>query len=200
MGHELSWLMAMAGGIVWALAIARLIVTLVLFVSIGGATWVAFSHFEFGLQDLGFPPANGDPVFVSTILALPAIALIAVRYRRLGGWRPALMAVLFFALLVLLALSYRFPALLATVGLAWSLRVSPRLTRPRRVSWVLLAVAAALCLLPVDVSLRVRPRGPHCSPAVTGCPGRGAQEADDRGDIVFLSYILYNEPKCIWVW
>jgi hypothetical protein len=64
--------------------------------------------------------------------------------------------------------------------------------------WVMLLLAAALSLSPVDVSLRVRPRGPTLAEAVIGVP----LSHGSTGDYVVVGGCshLYNKPRWVWVW
>jgi hypothetical protein len=100
-----------------------------------------------------------------------------------------------FVALESLALSYRFPGLLAAaagISLAW---------QKSRWAWLLLALATILALLPADVSLRMRPQRFHWAQAVAADLVTTPMEFDASGDRVWVgNNLLFNQPRWVWVW
>jgi hypothetical protein len=195
---------ALALGGLALLVFSRQIVTLFLLVTVGGPALDLLVIFGWTLQPLGLEIACPlGPLTLWAVLALPAAAWLTVRARRLAGWRYALFVAGSCSLPLLLAFSYRFPALVAALALAGlQQRPAPRFATPTR-SWVILLLAMALSFAPADVSLRVRPHGRHFAPASSGMPtGDTGNYDEDIGDTVTVGgcVALYNEPQWVWVW
>ena len=194
---------ALALGSLALLVLFRQIVTLFLLVTVGGPALDLLVIFGWTLQPLGLEIACPlAPLTLWAALALPAAAWLTVRARRLAGWRYALFVAGSCGLPLLLAFSYRFPALVTALALAWSQRRPvPRFVTPTR-SWVILLLAMALSFSPADVSLRLRPHGPKFAHALSGLLTVDASKYDDIGDTVTVGgcVALYNEPQWVWVW
>ena len=100
--------------------------------------------------------------------------------------------------MVALAVSYRFPALLAFF---WLVALRAVRASSRGTSWRIWAAVLMLSLSPIDVALRPRDSGMGLVPA-EDCSTSQSVEKDARGSIVCVSSSmwLYSEPRWVWLW
>ena len=163
-----------------------------------GPFWV-FMRWALGVdRNLDF--SSYSAMQALSLLATPAILRRALSKYRAVGLEGALLTIAAMSLPLVLALSYRFAALLASLGFAVALlrRVEVRGTR---VAWLSFTAACLLALAPLDVSLRVKPLGPRVARAVEGLPGPGLLLADASGEAVILGCnAMYRAPAWVWVW
>ena len=136
-----------------------------------------------------------------SLLALPAIVRLSLPEYRAAGPASGLLTVAALSLPLVLALSYRFPALVAAVGFAWAVRRAGAGAHPR-IAWVFLSVALLLSFAPVDISLRVRPLGPRLAPTLDGLLTGTASRLDASGEVVIVGSCgaIYKAPSWVWVW
>ena len=137
---------------------------------------------------------------VLCLAAIPAIIRRAhFKYRSVGS-DGALLTIAAMSLPLVLSLSYRFAALLASLGFAAALlRKAAR--GDSRAAWVSFAAACLFALAPLDISLRVKPPGPRVARAVEGLPGAGLIQADASGEAIILGCnAMYRAPRWVWVW
>lgn len=163
---------------------------------------VALSHqpgWSFSLLgDLG---AGQRQVMAASLV--PLTVIVGFRAQQRFGARAAVLLTHGLLGAVALALSYRLTGmvvLLVVLGAEALLHMPPVRLRTLWLAW---ALALALCLLPVDISLRRFPgRGARLVPAVAGCPGPDAFRKDAAGDIVIVGGDDpgYLEPTWIVVW
>jgi hypothetical protein len=198
------WWLALGGGAMALVVVVQQVVLLFLLVSVGGAGVELANVLAAVPAGLGLDVVRPsyDLLVIAMVSAIPVIALLGWRQYRASGGRGASLVISAAALPLLLAMSYRLPALVAAAAFALSIRRLAYRERPRRVSWALLVTCVVLACLPVDVSLRRRPRGAHFARAVSGLLMRPPIEIDANGDTVVVGSCgaIYNEPTWVWVW
>lgn len=181
--------------IVWQVGILFLLVTT-------GGPGVRLANALSALPVLGgLVPSRIAPL-AAGLLAAPFVIARMRRLIRLGRRRAAALVGSSAVTVVLVAFSYRFPALVLSAAFAWSVRDRECASHPRLSSWILLAAAAAAARAPIDVSLRVRPHGLQFARATSGTLVMTPEELDATGDSVVVGGCnsLYDEPRWVWVW
>jgi hypothetical protein len=161
-----------------------------------GMFLVGFAYYQLG-WDFVFGPQE---VLLAALAFIPGVWVLA---RRVGSrWSPGSAVTVLQAGLGLsvLAVSYRLPALAGLcLVLVWQLVARPAILS----SWCAWALAMALSLLPVDVSLQNLP-GPARAAETAPCSTGGAYEAMANTTQEYVcrdwGQTLYRAPERVWVW
>ncbi len=159
---------------------------------LGAAIWRLFE--DAGLAEL----IGGDGSLLAGVVLVCAAGVVAARLRRARSTDAASVVLQVAVSLSVLAVSYRFPGLVALlVLLGWQLARRP----DGRIRWLALVVIVALCVVPYDVSCR-NLEGParletsiHC-----GTEATAAEYRANRRVCVGSDAAIYNEPTGVWVW
>ncbi len=135
------------------------------------------------------------------LLALPAIGGLAIKSYRNSGPTTGLLTLATLTVPLVLALSYRFPALVAAAGFAYAQHKAKQGAPPHR-AWLWLGAVLLLSAVPIDVSLRTRPMGPRLAPTLEGLLTEYASLLDDSGEVVVVGACnaIYDAPRWVWVW
>lgn len=134
-------------------------------------------------------------VVVPMVGIVAALLLTSGRPRAAALWSEIALAV------GLLGWSFRLTAVVFLVGvLAYSAsrtRVSIGAWR-----WKLRIAFVALCLAPVDISVRSGVGPSHFAPAIMGALSADGIRAAERGEVYVVGGCtsVYNEPSWVWIW
>ena len=135
------------------------------------------------------------------LLIVAAIALFHYNVYLKYGRSQYLKFLYLFLSVLLLSVSYRFPAFLMVLGACFLLRHA----RDARLVPYLVALMALTILLsvsPIDVSLQNVKGGPHLAKAISGLLNSTGYEWIAEGQAVAVDgcVMTYNEPRYILVW
>lgn len=141
-------------------------------------------------------------VYISFATGLAAgISLGFVRPDRPHAWRWAALPLSTWCYVAVLLVAYRAWGPLLGIAAVSShvLYATGRIRTPVvAVAWLL---AAALCLLPWDVSFQNYPGTPRFIPLEMGLPGRDAMAAANRGEVMLGGCVTTGlEPQSVLVW
>jgi hypothetical protein len=168
-----------------------------MFAGSGAYRFVSWLYF-FGWQWWSHATEDKMLLFLVVVPMVGIVAgLLVERGRRRGAilWSETVLAV------GLLGWSFRLTAAaLLLVAAAYTAARKPSIAGPWRVA--LRVAFVALCLAPVEVSLRSGVGPAHFAPAVMGALTAGGMQAADRGEIFVVGGCtsIYNEPRWVWVW
>lgn len=126
----------------------------------------------------------GGPMGTIAIAALGMPGLMLAPQKELGRafFRSQVGAIASLAVVTVLSASYRFMGLVACV--VWLTLLWRR--AGKRMVWCAGALVVALSVLPVDVSLRMRPGPPRVVRTVSGDWGIDAIQRDGRGEVAIV--------------
>jgi hypothetical protein len=190
-------------GAVALVVVAGLIAFLLEFVTIGPLPLPFRGSSEgtavyYALQAVGLDRWFPDGARPAGIVLVSSAGVLTWRVRRLRGSYAAATMMQCAVGLAVLGLSYRFPALLALVGVvAWRTLGHPKGLVP----WIAWVLALAACFAPYDVTLRNFDGPGHLETAVDCMQKVHFDDyAANRKVCVGSDTDAYNTPTGVWVW